>query len=191
MRPSYVRDMLLLTPADTGYLLVANPKCLGWTNCTAGTVDHPLHILYAWMTGGGFDPSFSPTPTAASCSAQTDFLRSLVCAAGPNWDRQVRVRAERAGRSEQRQRGIFVLIDGWRGRTGRCGGETAHLLRASSKLVVQAARARTSCVWISVFPCLDVAVGGAPQTGQASSPRKYFEGDALGMIRFVSARTYY
>jgi hypothetical protein len=87
LRPNYVRDMMLITPGDSWHYEPQFPHCTGWPNCTAGTIDHALHILYAWMTGGGLYPN-PPAPTSASCEGSTSFLRYAVCAIGPNFDRK-------------------------------------------------------------------------------------------------------
>jgi hypothetical protein len=87
-RPSYVRRAMLTTPADSWMYHSVYPNCVQWANCTAGTLDDSLHILYAWMTGGGALTQFTPTPTNTTCGEQCEFLRFAVCAMGPNYDRQ-------------------------------------------------------------------------------------------------------
>jgi len=84
MRPSYIRDMALITPWDSWHYEAQFPNCVSWPNCTAGTLDSQLHILYAWMTGGGpTGTSYPTTPTAATCAAQTAYLRYAVCSLPP------------------------------------------------------------------------------------------------------------
>ena len=84
LRPSYVRDMMLITPGDSWHYEAQFPNCTQWENCTVGTIDYPYHILYAWMTGGGpTSAGYNPTPTTATCPEQMGFLRYAVCALPP------------------------------------------------------------------------------------------------------------
>ena len=53
MRPSYARDIMLITPSDSYHYATQYPHCDRWPNCTAGTLDHSLHILKAWMLESG------------------------------------------------------------------------------------------------------------------------------------------
>ena len=85
LRPSYVRDMMLITPTDSGHYEKQFPTCVGWPNCTVGTIDNVNHILYAWMTGGGpVGPTFTPVPTPTSCASQMQYLQYTVCSMPPN-----------------------------------------------------------------------------------------------------------
>ena len=54
MRPSYVRDAMLITPQDSAQYVRPYPNCPHWPNCTAGTLDHSIHILKAWMLQTGY-----------------------------------------------------------------------------------------------------------------------------------------
>ena len=41
------------TPEDSYMYATQYPHCNSWPNCTAGTLDHSLHILKAWMLQSG------------------------------------------------------------------------------------------------------------------------------------------
>jgi hypothetical protein len=85
-----VRTFIYLSTTCTSTDEPQYPNCTGWPNCTVGTIDHSLHILYAYMTGGG-PQGFPPAPSNVTCATQTQMLRDIVCNFFPNWDRQAGV----------------------------------------------------------------------------------------------------
>ena len=85
LRPSYVRDMMLVTPTDSGHYEAEYPNCVGWPDCTVGTIDNIYHILYAWMTGGGQTGGpYTPSLVPANCASQMNMIRQLTCSLQPN-----------------------------------------------------------------------------------------------------------